>query len=152
MAILLLEPQDLTPAQAARVLDFLNSAASAAEIAAKVEFPGELDIGVRLGQRLLDARTALGGRYTHLAQVDAVPLIGPERFTEICAAALGLDPRRDAGCASRSLGDPPRASGRADAALLDAARAGSCSSPATTRICAGSSPRCRPSPSACSWT
>ena len=45
MATLLLEPQDLTPAQAARVLDFLNSAASAAEIAAKVEFPGELDIG-----------------------------------------------------------------------------------------------------------
>ena len=63
---------------------------SAAEIGAKVEFPGELDIGVRLGQRLLDARAALGGRYSDLAQVNAVPLIGPERFTEICAAALGL--------------------------------------------------------------
>ena len=94
MAVLTLQPEDLTPAQAARVLDFLNRATSAAEIAARVEFPGELDIGVQLGQRLLNARTALGGTFTDLKQVDAVPLIGPERFTELCAALLGLDPRR----------------------------------------------------------
>jgi archaellum component FlaC len=94
MAVLYLQPEDLSPAQAARVLDFLNRATSAAEIAARVEFAGELDIGVQLGQRLLNARTALGGTYTDLQQVDAVPLIGPERFTELCAALLGLDPRR----------------------------------------------------------
>jgi archaellum component FlaC len=94
MAQVTIEPQDLTPAQAASVLDFLNRAKSAAEIAAKVEFPGEPDIGLKLGQRLLDGRAALGGRYTTLAQVDAVPLIGPERFTELCAAVLGLDPHR----------------------------------------------------------
>lgn len=94
MATVTLQPQDLTPAQAARVLALLNSASSAQALAAAIEIPGELDIGVRLAQRLLDARAQLGGRFTQLAQVRAVRLIGPERFTEICAAALGLDPRR----------------------------------------------------------
>jgi hypothetical protein len=70
------------------VLDFLNAAESAQTIASRVEFPGEPDIGVRLGQRLLDARRALG-RFSTLAQVRAVPLIGPERFTELCIAILG---------------------------------------------------------------
>lgn len=94
MATVYLEPQDLTPAQAARVLTLLNTASSAQALAAAIEIPGELDIGTRLAQRLLDARAALGGRFTELRQVRAVRLIGPERFTEICAAALGLDPRR----------------------------------------------------------
>jgi DNA uptake protein ComE-like DNA-binding protein len=94
VATVTLEPTDLTPAQAARVLALLNSAASAQALADAIEIPGELDIGVRLAQRLLDARAALGGRFTELAQVRAVRLIGAERFTEICAAALGLDPRR----------------------------------------------------------
>lgn len=94
MATVYLEPQDLTPAQAARVLTLLNAASSAQALASAIEIPGELDIGTRLAQRLLDARAALGGRFTELRQVRAVRLIGPERFTEICAAALGLDPRR----------------------------------------------------------
>lgn len=94
MAAVTLEPQDLTPAQAARVLTLLNAASSAQQLAAAIEIPGELDIGVRLAQRLLDARAAAGGRFTDLRQVRAVRLIGRERFTEICAAALGLDPRR----------------------------------------------------------
>lgn len=94
MATVTLEPADLTPAQAARVLTLLNAAASAQALAAAIEIPGELDIGVRLAQRLLDARAAAGGRFTELTQVRAVRLIGAERFTDICAAALGLDPRR----------------------------------------------------------
>ncbi len=94
MAVIYLEPDDLTPAQAARVLDFLNRAGNAQEIASRIEIPGELDIGVKLGQRLLDARAALGGRFTDLKQVDAVPLIGHERFTELCSAILGLPPKQ----------------------------------------------------------
>ncbi len=93
MAIVYLEPEDLTPAQQTRVLEFLNNAASATELADLIEFPNELDIGVKLGQRLLNARAQAGGAFTSLQQVAATPLIGPERFTEICAAALGLDPR-----------------------------------------------------------
>jgi hypothetical protein len=88
MAVIYLEPRDLAPTEAARVLDFLNAAESAQDIAARVEIPGEPDIGIRLAQRLLDARRALG-RFTSVAQVRAVPLIGPERFTELCTAILG---------------------------------------------------------------
>jgi hypothetical protein len=94
MPTVYLEPSDLSPLQAQRVLDFLNRATSAQQLNQDIEFPGEPDIGVKLGQRLLDARTALGGSYTALAQVRAVRLIGPERFTEICVAALGLEPTR----------------------------------------------------------
>ncbi len=94
MPIVYLEPGDFNTFQVQRILDFLNRATSARQLDRDIEFPGEPDIGVRLGQRLLDAREALGGRFTDIAQVRAIRLIGPERFTEICVAALGLDPRR----------------------------------------------------------
>lgn len=94
MPVVYLQPSDLSALQAARVLDFLNAATSAEQLARDIEFPREPDIGVRLGQRLLDARAALGGRFTDILQVRAVRLIGPERFTEICVAALGLEPTR----------------------------------------------------------
>lgn len=91
MPIVHLEPSDLSAEQAQRVLDFLNRASDAEQLNRDIEFPGEPDIGVKLGQRLLDARTALGGSFSQITQVRAVRLIGPERFTEICVAALGLD-------------------------------------------------------------
>ena len=94
MPIVYLQPSDLSAVQAARVLAFLNAASSAAQLDRDIEFPGEPDIGLRLGQRLLDARAALGGQFTDILQVRAIRLIGPERFTEIGVAALGLDPTR----------------------------------------------------------
>ena len=94
MPIVYLNPSDLSPLQAQQVLDFLNRATSAQQLGREIEFPGEPDIGVKLGQRLLDARSALGGSFTAIVQVRAVRLIGPERFTEICVAALGIDPLR----------------------------------------------------------
>lgn len=94
MPVVYLQPSDLSAPQAAQVLDFLNAATSAAQLDRDIEFPGEPDIGLRLGQRLLDARAALGGRFTDILQVRSIRLIGPERFTEICVAALGLDPTR----------------------------------------------------------
>jgi hypothetical protein len=77
-----LRPEDVRPEHARQVLDFLNSAQTAEQIAAAVEIPGELDVGIRLSQRLLDRRGQLG-TFTNLQQVADVPLIGPERFTEI---------------------------------------------------------------------
>jgi len=94
MPIVYLEPADLSALQAQQVLDFLNRDVDAERLGRDIEFPGEPDIGPRLGRRLLDARAALGGAFTAIAQVRAVRLIGPERFTEICVAALGLHPRR----------------------------------------------------------
>jgi len=77
-----LRPEDVRPEHARQVLDFLNSVGSAEQIAAAVEIPGELDVGVRLAQRILDRRGQLG-TFTDLQQIADIPLIGPERFTEI---------------------------------------------------------------------
>ena len=88
-----LYPEDVDAENAKLVLDFLNGATSAREIAAAVEIRGELDVGPKIAQRLLDRRTALGGFQT-LAQVFATPLVGPERFTEIVMTLSGARPRR----------------------------------------------------------
>jgi hypothetical protein len=77
-----LEPEDVAPENARLVLDFLNAVTTPQEIADAVEIVGDPDVGVRLGRRILDARARIG-RFTDLTQVRVVPLIGPERFTEI---------------------------------------------------------------------
>ena len=64
------------------VLSALNSVTSAEELARIIEIPGERDIGAAIAARLVEQRTRLGG-FTDLAQVYAVPQVGPERFTEI---------------------------------------------------------------------
>ena len=51
MPIVYLQPSDLSAVQAAQVLAFLNAATSAAQLDRDIEFPGEPDIGLRLGQR-----------------------------------------------------------------------------------------------------
>jgi hypothetical protein len=86
-------PEDVAPADAQLVLAFLNRAASAREIADAVEFPRELDVGVRIAQRILDQRAALGS-FTTLEQLYAVPMIGPERFTEIVVSLSSARPPR----------------------------------------------------------
>jgi hypothetical protein len=88
VATVYLDPGDVPAADARRVLDALNAATSARELDVAIEFPGEPDIGVKLGQRLLDRRDELGG-YADLQQVRDVRLIGPERFTEIVVALSG---------------------------------------------------------------
>jgi hypothetical protein len=86
-------PEDVAPADARLVLEFLNQAASAQEIADAVEFTRELDIGLRIAQRILNQRAALGS-FTTLQQVYAVPMIGPERFTEIVVSLSNARPPR----------------------------------------------------------
>src|SRR5262245_42482918 len=85
-----LEPRDVLPENAQLVLNSLNAATSAPELAAAIEIPGELDIGINLAQRLLNRRAQLGG-FTTLQQVADVPLIGPKRFTDI---VIALSPQR----------------------------------------------------------
>jgi hypothetical protein len=77
-----LAPEDVADVYAAQTLEALNAMRSARHLADAVDVPGEPDIGVRLAQRILDRRDELGG-FTSLLQVYEVPLIGPERFTEI---------------------------------------------------------------------
>ncbi|HEX6070837.1 MAG TPA: hypothetical protein VFZ18_13470 [Longimicrobiaceae bacterium] len=82
MAEVYLRPEDVRPEHARQVLEFLNAAQTAEEIGTAVEIADELDVGIRLGERIL-ARRAQLGRFTDLAQIRAIPYIGPERFTEI---------------------------------------------------------------------
>jgi len=77
-----IKPEDVSPREAQKVLDFLNAAKTAEEIADAVEIPGERDVGVGVGQHILDRRKDLGN-FTSLQQVYDVPQVGPERFTEI---------------------------------------------------------------------
>ena len=77
-----IKPEDVSPEDAQKVLDFLNSAQSAAEIAEAVEIAHERDVGIRVGQHILDRRQQLGG-FTSLQQVADVWQVGPERFSQI---------------------------------------------------------------------
>ena len=81
-----IKPEDVRPKDAEKVFEFLNSALTAGEIAQRIEFPDERDIGEKLAARILTGRDAAGGKFTHLQQIADIPYIGPERFTEIIAA------------------------------------------------------------------
>lgn len=93
MDALYLLPENVRPADALQVLDFLNAAQTAAEIAAAVEIRDELDIGLKVAQRILIARERLGG-FNSLEQVYAVPYVGPERFTELVVSLSSARPPR----------------------------------------------------------
>ncbi len=81
-----IKPEDVSPIDAEKVFEFLNSAQTAEEIAQRIEFPDELDIGEKLATRILIGRDAVGGEFTSLQQIANIPYIGSERFTEIIAA------------------------------------------------------------------
>lgn len=87
-----IRPEELTAEEVRQVLDFLNAATSPEQIATRVELPNELDVGLGVARRILARRTALGGRFTDIAEVDEVPMVGPERFTEIVMALTGRVP------------------------------------------------------------
>jgi len=91
MAEIYLLPENISPTDAASVLEFLNAAKSAEEIARAVEITDELDIGLRISARLITRRDQLGG-FTSLEQVYAVPYVGPERFTELVTSLSGARP------------------------------------------------------------
>jgi hypothetical protein len=81
-----IHPSDVSVEDSRRILDFLNRAGSAEEIADAVEFPGDRDIGIRLSQRILAQRAHLDGTFTELQQVLDIEGIGPKRFTQIVKA------------------------------------------------------------------
>lgn len=86
-------PEDVRAEHAKQVLDFINQAPNAQIIAEAIEFPDELDVGVRIGQRIVSRRAELNG-FSTLDQLYAVPYIGPERFTEIVVSLSGARPPR----------------------------------------------------------
>ena len=79
------QPQGVLEEEAERVLEFLNTAKTAAEIAGAIEISGERDIGIRLAQKILDRGRELGG-FKNLTEVADIPQVGSKRFTQIVAA------------------------------------------------------------------
>ena len=96
-----LTPEEISANHARQVLDFLNQAQDARTIAEAVEFPRELDVGMRVAQRILTRRAELNGFRT-LDELYAVPYVGPERFTEIVVSLSGARPPRVVGAISRA--------------------------------------------------
>jgi len=94
-------PEEVSANHAREVLDFLNQAPDARTIAEAVEFPRELDVGMRVAQRILNRRAELNGFRT-LDELYAVPYVGPERFTEIVVSLSGARPPRIVGGVSRA--------------------------------------------------
>ncbi len=94
MAKSYIKPESLSPAEVRQVLEFLNGAKTVEDIADTIEIPGELDVGVRIAQRLLNRRDALGGEFTDIQQIANTPYVGPERFTEIVAVLTGRSMER----------------------------------------------------------
>ena len=84
-----IKPESLSPAELRQVLAFLNGAQTIEEIADTIEIPGELDVGLRVAQRLLNRRESLGGEFSDIQQVANTPYVGSERFTEIVAVLTG---------------------------------------------------------------
>jgi hypothetical protein len=89
-----IKPESLSPAEVQQVLEFFNGAKTAEEIADAIKIPGEVDVGVRIAQRLLNRRDALGGEFTDIQQVAKTPYVGPERFTEIVTVLTGRSMER----------------------------------------------------------
>ncbi len=99
-----IRPEDVPDLDAAKILEFLNAAETAEEIAEAVEIPDERDVGIGVAQNILDRRQKLGN-FDDLAQVADVPQVGPERFTEIVTSLRRVYPPVDP---RKMLRDVPR--------------------------------------------
>ena len=93
-------PDNVASADAFRVLAFLNSVESVEDLAAAIEIPGRRDVDLGVAARILEERERIGA-FATLEQVDAVPQVGPARFTDIVDALSslpGVEPVVDPDC------------------------------------------------------
>jgi hypothetical protein len=74
--------RDISEKDARKILELLNSARNAEELASAVEIPGERDVGVKVAENILRERGRIG-KFTDLNQLANIPQVGPERLSEI---------------------------------------------------------------------
>ncbi len=78
-----LRPKDVTPENAKRILDSLNSLKTADELSSLiVDYAGQKVLSIRVAQRILNKKVELG-RFQDLHQVATVQSIGTKTFTAI---------------------------------------------------------------------
>ena len=136
----LLLPEEIGPADAARVLAHVNAAADAAVLAETVGFLEGRETGLRIAEAIL-ARRAEAGPFASLDALLAVTGVNLARFTEIVTALSGARPGRAAGGVLRLLpASPAPWLGQSVAVmgqLLDAAGRGVPGAPVTCVASAG---------------
>ncbi|MEM4309524.1 MAG: helix-hairpin-helix domain-containing protein [Candidatus Nitrosocaldus sp.] len=89
------KPDQLSENEIKSILDFLNNTRDASDIAAKIEIPGERDVGIKIAQAIVAHRAKIGG-FKSLDDVMNVPGIGEKRFTDIAVSVLAreVEPER----------------------------------------------------------
>lgn len=81
-------PNDVSLEDSKKILDFLNSAKNAKDIAKAIEFPEERDVDIKIAERIMAKREEIGN-FQKLEQVSEISFIGPRRFTDIVMALSG---------------------------------------------------------------
>ena len=84
-----ISPRDVDPDMAQRVLEFLNSARTAKEIADTIELAEERDVGINTAEQIMSRRAQLG-QFKSLEDIASIPTIGPNRFTDIVLSLGGI--------------------------------------------------------------
>ena len=84
----IIKPNEVSSDESKKILDFLNSAKNANDIAKAIEFPNERDVGIKVAERIM-AKREEGGEFQKLEQVSEIAFVGPRRFTNIVVALGG---------------------------------------------------------------
>lgn len=88
MADSILKPESVSFEDARKILDAINKITTIDGMIELLNAPGESDLGTGIAKRILSAKDKLGGFFTDLKQIDQIPLIGPERFSDIVRVVL----------------------------------------------------------------
>lgn len=83
-----LRPNDITPALAERMLNFLNKMRRPEEIVEAVtRLTGNKDFTIKAAQRILEKQRRLKG-FKNVKEISAIPSVGAKRFALILNAAI----------------------------------------------------------------
>jgi len=81
-------PNDISPASAERMLNFLNKMRRPEEIVEAVNtLTGNKDFTIKAAQRILEKQRQLRG-FKNVKEVSAIPSVGAKRFSLILSAAM----------------------------------------------------------------
>lgn len=81
-------PNNISPATAERMLNFLNKMRKAEEIVEAVTtLTGNKDFTIKAAQRILEKQKQLRG-FTDVKEVSVIPSVGAKRFALILSAAI----------------------------------------------------------------
>jgi hypothetical protein len=81
----ILLPEEISPVETKRIIDFLNKARTPEEVAAAINLTGQRDMGIKVARNIIKTRDSMGG-FRNLMEVASVPRVGKDRFARIVNA------------------------------------------------------------------